>query len=73
MFSDRCHTYQSDPQKTVLIDETVEVLVQEQQSWSGEGQVVTMHFTLCHMSNLKHKADVTVETCTLINANAVWA
>lgn len=72
MFSDRCYTYQSDPKKTVLIHETVEVLVQEQQRWSGEGQVVTMHFTLSHMSNLENKADVIVVTFTLTDANAAW-
>lgn len=72
MFSDRSYTYQSDPQKIVLINETVEVLVQKQQRWSGEGQVVTLHFTLCHMSNLENKADVTVVTFTLTDANAVW-
>lgn len=71
MFSDRSYTYQSDPQKIVLINETVEVLVQKQQRWSGEGQVVTLHFTLCHMSNLENKADVTVVTFTLTDANAV--
>lgn len=67
----RSLTYQSNPQKTVLINETVEVLIQKQQCGSGEGQVITMHFTFCHVSNLKNNRDVTVVTFKLTDTNAV--
>ena len=45
-------TYQCNPQHQVLIDKTVEILIQEQQARSQEGYIMEVHLTFGHMSDL---------------------
>lgn len=42
----QCH-----PEHQVLINEAVEVLVEEQQAWAQERQVMEVHLTLCHVGH----------------------
>lgn len=46
-------SYQGNPQDDVLVNKTVEVLVEEEETRSDEGRVGKVQLTLCHVGHLK--------------------
>lgn len=51
--SEITRSYQRDPQHQIFIDETVEVLIEEQQARPEKRHVVKMHLALGHVSHLR--------------------